>query len=473
MAYRITQRRLGKGGFAAPVYGATGSDDLLVNRGRLLDRPRGGGIPHPNRRPIAWKPMRPLSDEQQPQIETLGGLEMVSTENTPTVIEPRRRPANSREELLRLRAEQSAMEGLTRTDKKGRVLTGIDAVEDENGRLKSGLNAGLSGLTGVGEAAGQRGYGWAQLAAELARAGGMLLGGVLNKKHDEKAKYQRSLASNQAAQGELMKKIEQENKIVKGDRDIEQTEIETLSKQAAPLLKIGSDMNNLKPIAAIASQILGIPIPGIDYRPVEDTERMGVVSSRRKGEVDWAPNESTFIDPSKVIRDRNLGGQTYRVPDTAALPAAVGIEQANANRSIQVARADADAAGDDADAETRYKTDVAQYSGQQREIGGQIDAQRNTISLATQDNVNLEKQIASLDPKEDKAEIQAIRSQIRQNNERANAAQSEIIKLEGKLKGLAAPVKPKPKPRIGTGTKVNSRRKGSYTTDDIQRLIQN
>lgn len=484
MAYKIAQRRLSKTG-SEPIYNAFGSDDLLENRSRLLVRKppssRGDVLPPRRKHQINWRRQadKPLVDSQaNPQIATLGGTEMVPVEEAAPGTSPQQTygPVSSREQLARLRAEQSAMEGLTRTDKKGRVLTGIDAVEDQNGALKSGLNSGLYGLTGVGGGAGQRGYGWTQLIAELARAGGMLLGGMLNKKHDERAKYQRGLDSNQAAQSELMKKIEQENKIVKGDADIEQTEIETRNKQAAPLLDLGKDMNNLSQVAPTIAKILGLPVPNTDYRKVERFEDMGVPMIAREGDPTSRPDESRYINPSEVVRDRTLGTgenkQVYRVSDKQALPAAVGIEQANANRSITIAKADADATDDDATASANYQADVNKYKGKQSEIQGAIDAENSTISLAEQDNANLQRELGALDPKEDKAEIQAIRKQMRDNNSRANAARSKIAKLNGEMKGLPAPVKPKPKTRISKPAKINPRRKGSYSDADVQNLIK-
>lgn len=472
MAYRIqSRRRLGNEQFAAPIHAAQSSDDLTVNREGLLTTPTSlYGKVNP-RRPADrnLKPTLPAAEENETNIE--GHWAPMSTGQAnpnPGAVTPRR--GGTRDELARLRAQESAMMNLSRVDKSGKTLYGVDAVEDRNGRLRSGGEAGLMGLQGVGAGAGQQGYGWAALTAELSRAGGMLVGGMLNKKWDEKNRYNLDLQKNRAQQAGLQGQLEGDAKIDKLEADTTESRAKAVNESIKPLLDHIKEMGYTpEDAAAFISTYTGLPIGPEDHRPVDRFEDMGVPMIARKGEAASAPDPSRYIDPGKVRRRRELNGQEYQVNDEQALGAAVGIENANATRGAAVAKANADIAGDNVAAGRTATKEQQEVDAKRAKVQGDIDGSLNDIKILDSENERLNRENASLDPVTDKEQMAANRRQIEANKKDAREASRAMIQARKELEGIKdAPAAVK-KPTINT--KVNPRRKGAYSDAEVERYL--
>lgn len=469
------RRRLGNGDFGSPLDGVHSSDQILSRR-----------VPFGQPRVAPRKDMFGRDEERFGTYRGKGQERATSEDpvnagitdetSSANIVQPRR-TTGSREELARLRGEESAMLG-TRinpktgkpiVDKYGNELTGIDAVTDDNGRLRSGANTGLAGLTGVGQGAGGPRYGWAELAAELSRAGGMFLGGILKPKADEQAKYVDKLGRNRAGQTRAMKSIEDENKIAKGDLENQNLGIKGKNDLIDPIIQAMRESHILPEQAAhVISSVTGVPVGPFDSRKVVREERMGVPYVGREGEEWLHPDSSQNIDPSKIIRSRKIGENTYELPDTAAGSLDVGIQQANATRGAAIAKTNTDIEGDNLISEEEARQVNEATEGKRKNLTGQIGKLKDKATRRRQQSSELETKLGGMNPETQSAQMNTLQARIIQLEKEADDAESDIIAKQGEIDGLPGKRKGVKKPKVET--RINSRR-GNVSQSEINSVM--
>jgi hypothetical protein len=473
------RRRLGNRDFGAAI-DTPGSDDLVRGGidevGGLSGQQDGGGESIVADDGTRYNLRRPLTNAdtgssvpQPGYSRNASGDDAALTAQSRVQVAPRRKSATSgpKDELARLQAEEQQMTGQTRIGKRGQTLYGRDAVQDKNGRLKTGGHALLDGLGLIGPQGNSK-YDWGDLSAQLGHALGLMLGGFINKKYDEQQTYDRDLGRNRANQKVAMAQV-------KFDTDTASTEAATTGKQidnVNSLIKpyldtvVKSDQIT-EDQAKVLSGITGLPFDAADWRKRIRKDKNGITYVGTETSPGMAPDTSLPITQGDVEKNRSVGDQEFVLSDNKAAPLAVGLENAAATRAMAAASLNSGIAGKNAESDQSYSEDTEKRNARAGEISGKIAANKQLAKSLEEINAELDAQANRLDPKDDKSEISSLRSKIAENKKQYATILAENVALDAESKTLAKPVK---KQKLAP-VKVNPRR-GRYSDAEIENVIR-